>query len=206
MLLTFMGSKSQDTLMFLNGKTIICNYVSTDSLEVDSLGNKIATKVHYEISKEKKNKTKTRSKKVSEYKLFAISTEEGRIYCYKQDTAMEDDFSVEQMESYVRGAQEGREHNVKKNVAGHVLVGAGGAFLGHVFYATMPIAGYLYGETHFYPDTTKMKVENKEDLKDDFFVEGYQRAVRDKRLRLGSIAASIGMTVNMFILHYVYTN
>ena len=85
-LLVSIIGKSQDTLLFMNGKDRLVEYKDTADLKV----------VYVIKGKEKSSYVEN---------IFAVGTAAGRIYFYKQDTLVDDDYSVEQMEQYQLGKQ-----------------------------------------------------------------------------------------------------
>ncbi len=197
------NSQTNDTLFLLNGDKIECNYKLTENVFDEELSKDVAYKVHYEVLKGKKSKIK--SKKIAHYKLLSIQDGSELIQCYQQDTSAEDDFTFEQMERYVKGRKYGKDHKTTKSTVFSGVVGAGSGYLG-LFWGCVPVTVELGAELNFMDtDTTEMIVDDKELLKDDFFVNGYKRAVRDKKLKNGAISGWTSMIVSAIVLNYIYT-
>lgn len=176
--------KSQDTLLYMNGKDKVVEFDKFDSLEVFFKKNGKDKSAYLE-------------------NIFAIGTDTGRIYIYKQDTAGGDDFTVEQMEQYQKGLRLGlASYNTDLVAGGGFAVGAGGTMaLNSGFYGWLPIMAYLGVSAAVPVKESKFKL-SEEQLKNDFLVIGYTDGANRKRIKRTALTGTIGVFTGII----AYTN
>lgn len=174
-------SFSQDTLMFMNGKDKLVEYKNTDSLKV------------YFTKKDKEKSAYLEN-------VFAIGTKTGRIYIYKQDTAMEDDYTVEQMEQYQKGLRLGLStYNVDVTAGASALIGLVSAYVVRSgFYGWLPVAVYTGASGATSPKEHKFKL-TEEQKKNEFLVYGYTDGANRRKIKRTALAGTVGFIAGVII-------
>ncbi len=128
----------------------------------------------------KKNKTISFDK----YRVFSVEYEEGKKQIiYNQDTSKGRDYSVREMELFMLGGQDARNHKtVFPFVVGTLLGGVGGyVSAGSFLVVGVPFVSMIGTAVITMPFTGKGGVRNKEWLKDENYRRGYKRAVKGKK-------------------------
>lgn len=168
--------RAQDTLVLINGKTI----------PVKSVDLKDYTIAYRKMDPHSKLKT------IDPERVFSIKYRDGseRII-YVCDTLDPVDFKTEEMRMFVKGEQEASlyyKNNTNKGVA--FVVGAGAGLLGFYGIAVPPLYGTIVGS--FSPNMEHQVVSDPQLLKINAYREGYERKVRDRKIRNALISGLIG--------------
>lgn len=178
---------SQDKIMLLSGKVLQGKILSSDT-----------SGVNYEYTK----KGKTQAVVLDHYRIYSLDYANGNSeVIYKRDSIAGRNYTVKQMGAFVAGERYAFEHfNGTGTVIYGVITGAVSAFiLRDIFAAPAAIA---FGFTTLIPPPKKINLEDvadKELLKEKYFIEGYKRVVRSKRLGRGMVSALGGAVVGVTI-------
>ena len=180
LLLSVLG-KSQDTLFFMNGKDMLVKYKDTTDLKV----------VYNKKGKDKSSYVEN---------IFAVGTSKGRIYFYKQDTVVGDDYSIEQMEQYQIGLRLAKKNFNTDLTAGVATVTglASAYFLKSGFYGWLPVLGYTGLTGTLNPKISKLKLSEKERA-NEFLIYGYIDGANRKKIRRTALAGTVGFVAGVII-------
>ncbi len=180
-LLVSIIGKSQDTLLFMNGKDRLVEYKDTADLKV----------VYVIKGKEKSSYVEN---------IFAVGTAAGRIYFYKQDTLVDDDYSVEQMEQYQLGLRLARkDFNTDLTAGGAAATGLASAYiLQSGFYGWLPVLVYTGVTGSRNPKTSKFKLSEAE-RSNEFLMYGYIDGANRKKIRRTALAGTVGFVAGVII-------
>ncbi|MFM7023583.1 MAG: hypothetical protein ACKOXB_11465 [Flavobacteriales bacterium] len=142
--------------------------------------------------------------RVNKERVFRVMKSVGdTVYVYKQDTLLEDDYSIEQIEKHIAGQKEARKYYKpwKTGVGAFVIGGAGGVL--PFFYAFIPSSLYatLVGTWHM--DESNFIASDETLLSDEYFVNGYELAARGKKLKYTLIGSVAGITTGMIIMYII---
>jgi hypothetical protein len=159
-------SHAQDTIVLMNGKTIIAKNIEVGGYSVSYFGLKAGSK----------------QKRVDSENVFSIIHADGREQIiYERDSLEENEFNTDQMRMFIKGEQDALKYyrnNLNKITA--FLCGAGASYF--TFYGIIGPAIYSTVVGSFSPDLEKQKVSNPVFLHADEYREGYDRKVRDKKI------------------------
>jgi len=183
-------SDAQDTLVLLNGKTIPVKNVE--------LGGYTAA---YRTAK-----PKSRLKHIDYENMFSIKYADGteRII-YQPDSTEQGDYSIEQMRLYIRGEQDAKLY-YKNNANKWAAFAFGGGISYFGFYGILGPAIYSTVVGSSSPDMSKQKVSDPALLQFPEYVEGYQRKVRDKKIKNSIIAGLAGFAVGVATFSIITRN
>lgn len=180
---------AQDKILLLNGKEVSINSLN---LEKDS------STITFIDLKNKKNKSMKRSR------IFSIQYGKGgeNIF-YKEDSAsINHELSIEEMRMYIKGLQEAEKFKSPMSTIGGFVVGAGGSFLG--FYGLIPPAVFVTIVVNPAPNMEKQQVSDKELLKNENFLIGYQRKSKSKKFTNAAIGGLSGFVIGFITLSIIY--
>ncbi|MCX6291242.1 MAG: hypothetical protein NT126_05710 [Bacteroidetes bacterium] len=181
-------SKAQDTIVLLSGKTIVASSIEYGGYAISYKGMKAGS----------------RMKRIGSENIFSIIHPDGseRIM-YQPDSIDETDFNVEQMRMFIRGEQDAMKY-YKNNLNKAVAFFCGGGSSLFAIYGLVGPAIYSTASGSFSPDISKQKVSDPLWLHADEYREGYERKIRDKKIRnsilYGFAGFAVGFTTFRFIL------
>ncbi len=206
---------SQDTLVLLSGKTITGEITFAKEKEISIISKGFLSDKEYSFYKDE---------------LFSVSRGFTKTVLYAQDITGENKFSVEQMEAYINGLNDGRKyyHTPVTTIAGFVT-GATGGFFG--FWGMTIPAAYVFAagiktpelETPFLiPVNVKViaeapeakqyglsftTIDNYKSTDEEsiipYYKYGYETAAKDKKIKnaiFGSVAGFVALAVTSYIL------
>jgi hypothetical protein len=144
-----------------------------------------------------------KSKKINRFDVFSLNPDNGpEEVLYTPDTTYDDEPSVEEVRDYVNGEKLAlsyyREH---PRFAGSQLYfgfysGFFGSLLGYYGAAVVPI--YAMGVDRFGPDLPKERMDEWNES--PAFVTGYEKVMRNKKVKNSLIGGAIGFTVGITTL------
>jgi len=177
---------AQDKLLFLNGKI---------------LEGKILEQTDYEFSFQDK---KSNQYSIDKYRVFSFTKNETESIVYKYDTLAGNFLKVADMKLYVYGERDAHltynSHVV--SALGLALGGATGYFM-HKDQSFIYIATPLVYTVLTLPFGTNVKqqhtIQNKNFLKEDEYLRGYDRVARSKRTTSALKSSFVGMGVGFLI-------
>ncbi|MFM1931984.1 MAG: hypothetical protein RL226_1287 [Bacteroidota bacterium] len=178
------------TIVRMSGAEIPCILTKTDGIDL-------------EFETTRKGKISQRSLHKSE--VFAVRFNTGEWVLYGPDPFLGDDYSVDEMRTFIAGENDGRNHNITPTVIGGVVVGAAGPLVtnGALVFSVLPAV--LYG---VYPLVPYIKVQGKNISNPDYkhnevYAAGYERTARPKKVVGAFKSAGAGMVagiITYFIL------
>ena len=183
---------AQDKLLFLNGKI---------------LDGQILEQTDYEFSfQDKKNKQYN----IDKYRVFSFTKNNAETVVYKYDTLAGNFLQVEDMKLFVYGE---RDAHLTYNT--HFVSAVGLAVGGAMGYFMHKDKSFLYIATPFVytaltlPFGTNIKkqdqIKNKDFLKEDEYLRGYDRVARSKRTTNALKSSFVGMAAG-FIVSVIVNN
>ena len=183
---------AQDKLLFLNGKI---------------LDGKILEQTDYEFSfQDKKNKQYN----IDKYRVFSFTKNNSETIVYKYDTLAGNFLQVSDMTFYVYG-----ERDAHLTYNSHFTSAVGLAAGGAMGYFMHKDQSFLYIATPFVytaltlPFGTSIKkqdqIKNKDFLKEDEYLRGYDRVARSKRTTNALKSSFVGMAAG-FIVSVIVNN
>jgi hypothetical protein len=183
---------AQDKLLFLNGKI---------------LEGKILNQTDYEFSFQDK---KNNQYNIDKYRVFSYNKNETESIVYKYDTLAGNFLKVADMQLYVYG-----ERDAHLTYNSHFVSAVGLAVGGATGYFMHKDQSFLYVATPFVytaltlPFGTSIKkqnqIKNKDFLKEDEYLRGYDRVARSKRTTNALKSSFVGMGVG-FIISVIVNN
>jgi len=184
--LASLNINAQDKLLFLNGKI---------------LEGKILKQTDYEFSfQDKKNK----QYRIDKYRVFSFTKNAVENIIYKYDTLAGNFLKVDDMELYVYGERDAY-HTYNSNLVnafGLAFGGATGYFM-HKDQSFIYIAAPFIYTTLTLPFGTSIKqqnkIKNKDFLKEDEYLRGYDRVARSKRTTNALKSSFFGMGAGFLI-------
>lgn len=215
LLMISLKSYSQDTLLFLSGKTVVGNITSTTNLGISiTIPGKLF-----------KN-----TRRYYKDELFFMSNQGHRTILYSKDTSNENNFDIKQMSYFIKGIQEGKEHyHAPFATLGGIATGLTGGIFGfwgttipttYVFITgiktpkiNMPIHNITkeiihenlpkipeYGLKY---DARPILEQSEEDIYAPYYNYGYQTAAKDKKIKnaiKGGIIGFIAFVAASYIM------
>lgn len=175
------NTTAQDTLFLLGGKTIVARNIEVGGYRVSYMGLKEGSKL----------------KSVRIENLFSIKHANGSEQMfYVPDSLEEDDFTVDQMRMFIRGEQDALAYykNTPNKLAAFA---AGGGVSLFGFYGIIGPAIYSTVVGSFSPDMSKQKVSDPALIQVEEYREGYQRKVRDKKIKNSLLFGLAGFAVGV---------
>lgn len=186
----FAVSNAQDTLLLINGREI-------PAKSIDLKDYTIAYRTAGE-----KSKLKT----IDPYRVFSIRYQDGtERVIYQKDPTDPYDFTPEQMRLFIMGEQDAARYyhnNVNKGAA--FLVGAGSSIFAIYGLLIPPLYSTVVGS--FTPSMERMKVSDPAYREIPEYCEGYQRKVRDRKIRNSLVSGLIGFAVGFAAYNIAFSN
>lgn len=175
-------AEAQDNVLLLNGK-----YKNVDVKRI------IGDYVIYE----KPNSGNIRS--IAKEDVYSIGFKDSaQVIYYRQDDAIGNTLSQEQMYSFILGEQDARTHFKAPLITagGFVSGAAGGAgFISQTLGVLVPaVYAGVVGMTN--TKVNENKLTDKESLKDEYFVSGYQYVASKKKVNNALIGGVIGFAIS----------
>lgn len=173
-----------DTIVFLSGRQI-----PVKSVEVNT------GYLSYRLDDKK-----ARLRKVDNYRLFGIRYANGtEQVIYREDSYDSLDFSVDQMRLFIRGEQDAdRYFKGRANMAASFVFGAAASYFTIYGLLIPPLYSTVVGA--FSPNVQKSPVSDPALRDVPEYVEGYQRKVRDKKIRNSLLAGLAGFASGFIVL------
>ena len=148
-----------------------------------------------------------KSKKLNRFDAFSLNFDSGtKEVLYKRDTIYEDDPTVEEVLQYIKGQKFAynyyREHPryPASQLYFSFYAGFFGSLLGPYGAAVIPV--YAIGVDRFGPD---QPVDNLDDWSEvPAFVSGYNKTMRNKKVKNSLIGGSIGFAVGITTLAIIF--
>jgi hypothetical protein len=175
-------AKSQDVMTLYNGRKI---YTKIVEINTEYIIYKHFTDI------------KERNKSILLVRIFSIETGGKEEVIYQPDPLNPELFTVEQMRMFIRGEQEAmRFYDSDATKIVSAVFGAASGYFGF-FYGLIgpPLFTTIVGS--FSPKTSAMKVTDPALLNDADFVEGYQKKVRDYKVRKSILFGGIGYGIGL---------
>lgn len=175
------SQSGNDTILLLNGTTIITNIIDTTNASV-SFKNPKHPKKNIVIENDR---------------IFSIRNNNGETLIYSYDTILGNEFTIEEMRYFIRGEQDAQKgFKARGAFWGNLFVGAGAGLTGFFF---CPIAPFAFTALSGVPKVKIKKgtVSDPECLNHPEYLMGYQR-VGDKKRQLRSlVSGGIGLGVGL---------
>ncbi len=182
---------AQEKILLLNGKILKVKSV---------IVNETSPVLTFKCLKREKEK------KINRERVFSVFNEAGmEKIIYKQDSlSINNDLSIPEMHMYIKGLQEADTFRSPLATTGGFLIGAGSSVLS--FYGPIVPAVYLVIIGARSPDMKNLPVSDKELLKDENFVAGYQKKCRNRKVNNAAIAGISGFVAGFITLAIIYKN
>lgn len=186
--IAFMATKvnAQDQLLFLNGKI---------------LDGKILEQTDYEFSfQDKKNKQYN----IDKYRVFSFTKNNTETIVYKYDTLEGNFLKVKDMKMFVYGEKDAHQtYNSNFVSALGIAVGGATGYFMHKDQSFFYIVSPLIYTTLTLPFGTSIKkqdqLKNKDFLKEDEYLRGYDRVARSKRTSNALKSSFAGMAAGFIV-------
>jgi hypothetical protein len=181
--LSALSLSAQETITLLNGKVISASRVKIDDFSIS-------------YSKD----TAGGFRRIDNYRVFSVTKSDGsETVVYRKDSEDSLDFTPEQMRLFIQGEQEAdRYFKGYLNMGTAALVGAGASFFAIWGLLVPPLYSTVVGG--FSPNMEKAKLSNPAMREIPEFCEGYQRKVRDRKIRQSFAAGMIGFAAGFVVL------
>jgi hypothetical protein len=179
---------AQETITLLNGKVISASRVKIDDFSIS-------------YSKD----TAGGFRRIDNYRVFSVTKSDGsETVVYRKDSEDSLDFTPEQMRLFIQGEQEADRYfkGYFNQGVGFSLGAVVAAPLGLSFglFLVPPIYSTVVGS--FSPNMKRAKVSDPSLRQIQEFSEGYQKKVRDKKIRQSFVAGMIGFAMG-FTYHAI---
>jgi hypothetical protein len=179
---------AQETITLLNGKVIPASRVKIDEFSIS-------------YSKD----TAGGFRRIDNYRVFSVTQSDGsETVVYRKDPEDSLDFTPEQMRLFIQGEQEA-DRNFKGyfNMGTAAAVGAGASYFAIWGLLVPPLYSTVVGG--FSPDMEMADLSDPSKRNIPEFCEGYQRKVRDRKIRQSFVAGMIGFAAG-FVLFTTLSN
>ncbi len=185
-LLVSVNTYAQDTINFLNGKI---KYVEVVPFDNDSLVKNVFIK-----------KKSGKIKEVKKDNVFNVVFHDGKeVLIYKQDSLDDNYFTVEQARMYLLGAQDARKH-YHSHFSKIFSVGVGAAGVSLAWYGlSFPVISLAAQDFLFKPNLTVRKGVSESYKENQYYLAGFERAARNKKVASGFIYGYIGYIAMVII-------
>jgi hypothetical protein len=179
-------SSAQDVIQLMNGKEKKVIYDS-----------QVADNVYYF------KKEGGRKHKLDREDVFRVFKKNGdTVYVYVQDTLLENEYTVNEIERMINGQKEARKYYKPYwNMAGGFCAGGVGAFLG--FWSFIPPAVYATIIGIREANSANFVVSDDNLYDDEFFLEGYEIGARAKKIKYALIGSLAGIATGVSILYII---
>jgi len=179
---------SQDTLFLISGRII----------PVKSVELKEHSIVYSKMTE------KPKFKRMDPERVFSIKYADGHErVIFRQDTLDPLDFTEQQMRMFMKGEQDATiyyKNNINKGAA--FVIGAGSAILGIWGLAGPPLYSTIVGS--FSPNMMKQKVSDPALINVTEYCEGYERKVRDRKIRNALVGGLGGFIIGVVSYTLIY--
>jgi hypothetical protein len=175
------SQSGKDTVFLLNGDIVVASVIDT-SLGVTSLRNPKNPEKNFVIENDR---------------IFSIKDSTGEHMLYVYDTAVGNEFTVEEMRYFMYGERDAdKGFKAKGSFYGNMALSAAAGVTG---YFLCPIPTFAFTAL---TDLPKVKIKhstvsNEEYLKHDPYVMGYERVARKKRKLRSLLGGGIGLGVGL---------
>ena len=181
----------QDQLLFLNGKELKGNLIE---------------KTDYEFTfKNKENKQFI----IDKYRIFSYTQNNKESIVYEFDTLSGNFLKVQDMKMFVYGERDAHQTFKPQftNALGFAIGGTAGYFMHKddaFLYVTVPLV-YTIGTLIFPTKVKQRKLANKNFIKEDEYLRGYERIARSKRTQSALKSSFVGLGVG-FLVSFLVNN
>lgn len=187
-----LNSYAQDKLLFLNGKELNGQLLSTNNFETS-----------FKTDKGKEYL-------IENFRIFSFTQNNQELLLYKYDTLEGNFLSEKDMRLFVYGEKDAHQtyHSKFANALGFALGGAAGYFM-HKDQAFIYVAAPLVytSVTLFFPTSVKQKrLTDLQYLKEDEYLRGHERIARSKRTQNALKSSVLGMGAGFLISFLVNGN
>lgn len=182
-----LSQNNKDTILLIDGNTIITTVVDTAAGYINYKHSKRADKI----------------KKVNRDQVFSITDSTGEQLIYVFDTAIWNDLSINEMRYYIRGKQDA-VNSRKGNgaLAINFILSTGACITGNFFSPIIPfITAGILGRLK-----VKIKegvVSDPEYLTQDSYLMGFEHEARRKRKIRSLLGGTVGMVVGLGTFFYL---
>jgi len=179
---------AQDTLVLITGRTIIVKSVELNEHTI----------VYRKFG------DRPKFKKMDPERVFSIKYADGHErVIFRQDSLDPMDFTEEQMRMFIKGEQDATlyYHNTL-NKGLSFAIGAGSAIFGIWGLAGPPIYSTVVGS--FSPNMNKQKVSDPALRNNQEYCEGYERKVRDRKIRNAWVGGLGGFIIGVVAYTIIY--
>jgi hypothetical protein len=177
---------AQESITLLNGKVIRAAEVQMDE---------------FSISFRKESSSSFR--RMDNYRVFSVTRPDGsETVVYRKDPEDSLDFTPEQMRLFIKGEQEAdRVFKGTGNKITAVCIGAGASLLTFYGLAVPPLYSTVVGG--FSPNMKRARLSDPAMRDVPEFCEGYQRKVRDKKIRQSFLFGMAGFVASFAALSII---
>ena len=171
------SQKGKDTILLLNGTIVIANVIDTTN-GVTSLRNP---------------KDSTKNDIIENDRIFSITNNKGESIMYVYDTVIGNEFTIDEMRYFILGEQDAEKgFKAKGAFWGNLVLGAASGITGSFLCPIPPFAFVALSGLPFIK-VKHTSVSNREYLKHDTYLMGYERVGRKKRKISSLIGGGIGL-------------
>ncbi len=177
----FSQQKYKDTILLLNGNTIISTIVDT-------------TKDVIIVKNPKKPEKRLI---IDNDRIFSIKSDSGEVMVYTYDSLIGNEFTIEEMKYFMKGEQDAQKGYKARggfygNMVLSVAAGATGSFLS-------PVVPFVFAALVGIP---KIKIKHStvtdlNDLKQESYLMGYEKVARKKSKIRSLMGGGIGLVVGL---------
>ena len=176
----------QDTLLFLNGKSMHADSISFNGHTVQLI-----------------SRTGKRQHAINPYRVFSIRHTSGEIQMvYTPDPSDPMDLNEEQMGLFIKGEQDANKYyknNINKAAA--FAVGAGSSFF--TIYGLIIPPLYATAVGAFTPKMNLSDLSDSPYINNTYYCEGYQKKMRDRKIRNALVSGLAGFAAGFITLTLV---
>lgn len=183
MLFTVPGfsQSGNDTILLLNGNTIITNIIDTANASVSF----------------KNPKHPAKNIVIENERIFSIRNSNGENIIYSYDTILGNEFTIDEMRYFIKGEQDAQKgFKARGAFWGNLFIGAGAGVTGFFFSPAVPFAfTALAGVPKV--KIKKNTVSDPEYLNHPEYLMGYQRVADKKRKIKSLVSGGIGLGIGL---------
>ena len=176
----------QDTLLFLNGKTMTADSIGFNGHTIHLI-----------------NHSGKRQHAINPYRVFSIRHTSGEIQMvYTPDPSDPMDLNEEQMGLFIKGEQDANKYyknNINKAAA--FAVGAGSSFF--TIYGLIIPPLYATAVGAFTPKMNLSDLSDSPYINNTYYCEGYQKKMRDRKIRNALVSGLAGFAAGFITLTLV---
>jgi hypothetical protein len=150
-----------------------------------------------------------KSKKLNRFDAFSLNYDDGREeVLYKPDTSYDDEPTIEEVSDYVQGEKFAIKYysDHPRYPASQLYFGFYSGFFSSLlgFYGAAAIPVYAIGVDRFGPDQPTDNLDQWNDSPS--FVSGYEKVMRNKKVKNSLIGGAIGFTVGITTLAVIFND